>query len=392
MEKNTNPETNSTLDISIKGLPTFPIGIYNHCTDIITDQSSRELDLIRDAGFNVLSQYNLPTTDKVLVTSFRSFMDKCLERGISILANATAPLSLVDAYHSHPTLFAYSIGEDVNDGRLLPDETRHLNLKFKDWDINHYTFIPFLPKYNTIIDPADYLGSCDIIGIELYPIDNPAAKVSENPVDPFTKENELLRNEKDCAEFQMANQQDTPWFALTQVFSWANYPEGNPQGQNSAAYPTPDELRNIVYIGLINGAKGIFYYEWHNPGEVRGEKVYHKEFKLYSNEPLWSEVKLLNSELKTLQDVYMFGQRTKLQGNTDWLSASYWLYEGSTYIIVANLHRTETQTFSYAINAAGKLSIVFKYRKGTLSYAEGKISGRIPARQVQVYKIKLINI
>jgi hypothetical protein len=225
------------------------------------------------------------------------------------------------------------------------------------------------------------------MGLEMYPIDNPAENEFENEVNFFGKEEELLQNEKVCSEFQSANTKNIPWFALVQAFNWANYPEGKHQNILKAAYPTPDELRNIVYAGLINGAKGVLYYEWHNPGEAINGIVYNAVYKLFENNELWNEVRILNVELKILKDVYMSGDRTKLLCDNEWITASYWTFKDAIYVIVANLHRTQAQPFSYAINVAGKLSNVFKYRKVTLSYAEGKLMGNIPARQIQVCKI-----
>jgi hypothetical protein len=375
-------------NLTFNGTPFFPLGVYNVCKDIQTDSlNNSELDLLKNAGFNLISQYNVPTGDPVAVNRFRSFMDRCNSRGIFILANGpTKNRSTVDAYHLHPALFAYAIGDDANDGRLPPAAAKTLDNTFKEWDSTaHFTYIANLPHYNEALEPgSDYFTSCDIIGLEMYPIDSWAENTNTNPFNPFTKEDELLQNEIDCSALQLSNKENRPWLEIPQAFTWANYSEGN-DGRKSAKLPTPDELRNIVYVGFINGAKGLIYYEFHNPGRVRN-KVESPGYKLYATDSLWNEVKSVNAEVKTLQKVYMFGHRTKIQANP-WTSAAYWIYEGSTYVIVANLNRTQAQPFSCAINVAGKLTNVFHNRKESLFYTDGKLSGNIPARQVQVYKI-----
>ena len=82
----------------------------------------------------------------------------------------------------------------------------------------------------------------------------------------------------------------------------------------------------------------------------------------------------------------MFGKRNKFI-TLSWTSASSWEYKGSTYIVVANLHKTSPQHVEYEINATGTLSNFFKDRSASLSFANKQLTGIIPPKQVQVYKI-----
>ena len=121
-------------------------------------------------------------------------------------------------------------------------------------------------------------------------------------------------------------------------------------------------MRNIVYVGLNNGAKGVIYDELHIPEDTI---TIRPEIKLYNNYSLWGEIKAINAELELMKDVFMLGKRTKLT-TLFWTSASYWTFKGATYVVFANLHKTSPQSVEYEINASGGLSNVFANRSGIL--------------------------
>lgn len=121
-------------------------------------------------------------------------------------------------------------------------------------------------------------------------------------------------------------------------------------------------MRNIVYVGLNNGAKGVIYYELHIPEDTI---TIRPEIKLYNNDSLWDEIKAINAKLTLMKDVFMLGKRTKLT-TLFWTSASYWTFNGATYVVFANLHKTSPQSVEYKINASGGLSNVFANRSGIL--------------------------
>ena len=374
--------------IKINDVPFFPIAIYTWCPDIVSNSADSELDILKGAGFNLIDVKLKDTTQN----KYLEFMDRCKLRGINVMLEGSTEEAtrgsndpaffeaLIKNYGTHPALFGFSISDDANNGKYPISDLIALNKIVKEWDKNrHYTVCSTYPRYKRAdyraVNPAAFFGVTDLLFHQNYPIGN-WAQYSDPP--EFTPDEELLQNELECYLLQSYNITDRPWVATPQTFSWSFFSENK-----KLRLPMADELRNIVYVSLMNGAKGVIYYEFHIPSTPFGN---HQEVKLYENDSLWNEIKIINSELKTLQDVFMFGKRAKFT-TLSWTASSYWTYEGATYVMVANLHKTAFQHVEYAIGASGILQNVFSGREGTLKYADGKLSGEIPAKQVQVYKI-----
>jgi hypothetical protein len=117
--------------------------------------------------------------------------------------------------------------------------------------------------------------------------------------------------------------------------------------------PTPDELRNMVYQGLVGGAKGIIYYAF-TSGEpyTRHGSKFKQWFLPESN--LWQSVKELNQEIASLTPVLL---SPKCLGNTSvGDSAICFLekhYNGKTYILAVNIMREKTKAhFDCGVNCS----------------------------------------
>lgn len=384
-------EKTGTFDsthIDFNQAPFFPIAIYTWCADIVTDTKGLELDILKSAGFNLIDvKFKDTARNKYL-----KFMDRCKSKGINIIVEGNTeeatrgsndPLffkSIVNNYGSHPTLFGFSISDDANNGKYPISDLSALHANIKKWDANaHYTVCSTYPRYKRAdergINPAGFFGVTDLLFFQTYPIGG-WAQYSNPP--EFTPEEELYQNEADCFMLQAHNTNNRPWVTTPQTFSWSYFHK-----DREHRLPSKNELRNIIYVGLNNGAKGVIYYELHIPEDTSMKRP---EIKLYNNDSLWGEIKAVNAELELLKDVFMLGKRTKFT-TLSWTSASYWTYKGATYVVVANLDKTSQQRVDYAIPASGTLSNVFAERPGTLSYANGKLTGIIPAKQVQVFKI-----
>lgn len=380
--------TSNVSYITVKDAPFFPIAMYTWCADIVTDKKGLELDILKSAGFNLIDvKFKDTARNKYL-----EFMDQCNSRNIKVIVEGNTEektrgfndpfffKSIINNYTSHPSLFGYSISDDANNGKYPISNLLALDSRIKKWDANaHYTLCSTYPRYKRAdergVNPAAFFGVTDLLFFQTYPIGG-WAQYSDPP--EFTPAEELYQNEVDCFTLQAHNKDDRPWVTTPQTFSWSFFHKNREK-----RLPSKDELRNIVYVALNNGAKGVIYYEFHIPADTATKRP---EIKLYNNDSLWNQIKIINAELDVMKEVYMLGKRTKLT-TVSWTSASYWTYKKATYIVVANLHKTALQSVEYAIPASGVLSNVFADQPGTLSYANGKLSGQIAPKHVQVYKI-----
>jgi hypothetical protein len=374
--------------IKFNQAPFFPIAMYTWCADIVSDSEGSELDILKNAGFNLIDVKLKDTTRN----RYDAFLDRCKTRAIHVIVEGNTeeatrgsndPLffkSIITNYRSHPSLFGFSISDDANNGKYPISDLSALHANIKKWDENtHYTLCSTYPRYKRAdgrgINPATFFGVTDLLFFQTYPIGG-WAQYADPP--EFTPSEELYQNEVDCFTLQAHNTNNRPWVTTPQTFSWSFFHKNREQ-----RLPSPDEMRNIVYVGLNNGAKGVIYYELHIPEDTATKRP---EIKLYKNDTLWREIKAINNELETMKEVYMLGKRTKLT-TIYWTSAAYWKYKDATYIIVANLHKTEPQRVDYAIPGSGALRNVFAGRTTTLDYADGHLIGIIPPKQVQVYKL-----
>jgi hypothetical protein len=109
-----------------------------------------------------------------------------------------------------------------------------------------------------------------------------------------------------------------PWQNLTVVLQcgW----KLSPMNQ-----PTFEQARCMVYLALIHGAKGIFWYSMHDPGWNLTET------------PLWKRFKEINDEIKELSMPVILG--TKVQG-IKWIASPLQglclRHEGKLFLLLAN--------------------------------------------------------
>jgi hypothetical protein len=88
--------------------------------------------------------------------------------------------------------------------------------------------------------------------------------------------------------------------------------------------PSVAQARSMVYLALINGAKGIWWYSMHDPGWD------------LTKSPLWPHMKEINAEVKVLSEPLMLGENVPLQISNSNVQASVKKYQGKLYVLVAN--------------------------------------------------------
>ena len=93
----------------------------------------------------------------------------------------------------------------------------------------------------------------------------------------------------------VANSAGIPLWAVMQAHNWGtNWRE-----------PTPAEIRVQVYLALVHGAKGIYYFQYSSGLDHGGNPVHGLVDASYAITPKWTEVKSLNAMLKKLDDTLL---------------------------------------------------------------------------------------
>lgn len=114
-----------------------------------------------------------------------------------------------------------------------------------------------------------------------------------------------------------ARQALAPWQHLS-VLLPAGYRAG------VVVQPTADQARMMVYLAVINGARGVWWYALRSPG-----------FRLADTE-LWKSFKRLNEETAALGAAVVGGTETALQSDNARMQSAAWRMEDKVQIAVAN--------------------------------------------------------
>ncbi len=301
------------------------------------------------------------------------FLDKATELGIWVVAGHTeteAKLDRVRKFKDHPAIIAWTIFDDANTLSNVEHLTK-MNKLVKEIVPHRLTFNPLGTQSRDVLMPAaGFFGCSDFIGWEMYPVANPKA------ADPSLKATETQM----VMVSKAATLANCPYWILPQTFRWP----GN-------RVPTPAEYRNLCYVGLINGAKGVMpwsiYHMVDSPAVRATKKAAGKpaweEWYLPDSKDLWAECGAVALELKALAPLLLDAKRTKLTDGGD-VTAAIWQSEESV-VIVANLSETESKPVSLSL-PIGDWKPAFATRPKGLTFVDGKLTGEIGKAEVHVYR------
>ena len=246
----------------VDGVPFFPIGLYWLRAD--------DLAAVRALGFNSADYYYRLQSEQVA-----DLMDAAARSGMQVLVelsdhirNLDAPDvaaidALVDRYRSHPALLAWYLIDEPAESGVSPEVTRRLYERLRQRDPYH----PVLVVNNRPSTYAAHGRSCDLLAIDVYPVPNsPVSRVRER-----------------MDEAWWATGGSRPVWLIAQAFGGT---------EHWPRPPTTAELRNMVFQGLVHGARGIFFYRYCTASE-----------RNIQPQPLWEEVQRLAGELRGLAPV-----------------------------------------------------------------------------------------
>ena len=293
LSKPTNLTATGTLLVG--GKPFFPIGIYH--------VGVSEYQMLSENGFNTVQGGNPAAPD-----DFRKLLDEGLRTGIMIdvpfygggkvAANLPDTLAKVQGFKDHPAVLNWKIIDEPDIRPDIIDEVADAYRKIRAIDSVH-------PVLLTIASPPSFpywVNFCDMLQVDPYPL----------PRNPLTQVSDTVKAAKSVLR---------PWQNLTAVLQcgWL-MDKDKPANQ-----PTYDQALSMVYLSLINGAKGIFWYSMHDPGWD------------LSKTPLWARMKELNIETARMGRLVTVGEPLPAVAvdNKD-VQAAAWQLEGLTQILVTN--------------------------------------------------------
>lgn len=252
-----------TGTILVDGKPFFPIGIYHVGTSQYPELARR--------GFNCVqgvSSMDLEIFGKGLDAAQKSriMMDVPLYAGGQVARNLQGSLRKLNQYRRHAAVLNWKIIDEPEIRPEIMDEVPGVYQTLKSVDPDH-------PLLLTLCQPDQYsywVSFADIVQVDPYPI----------PSKPLTLVSDCVAGVKK----HMA-----PWQNLTAVLQagWI----ADPSNQPSYA-----QARVMLYLALVKGAKGIFWYSYSDPGWD------------LSKTALWDRFADLNAETAQLATPIMEGR------------------------------------------------------------------------------------
>jgi len=288
--------------LRVDGRPFLPVGIYYAPVE--------KLPQMRDMGFNVAHVWALPGdhTTTLLDQAHRLGMRVAVELADAYRGSKPFLPTVrehVRAFRSHPAVLAWYLYDEPEPQQL--DRVQQGYRLVRELDPDH----PVVTVHVTPEAGARFAPYTDIFSVDPYPVPNLA----------------LSRVWHLVARARVVAGPQKPVWAVIQAFA-----QSGPR--RPARYPTPAELRNMVYQAIIGGATGILYfsYAWEGILEER-------------DPALFAAIGAVNHELRALAPVILEGADTEsvqvhAVGEVRSLAREW---GGRTYVLVANMGTSRAQ-------------------------------------------------
>ncbi|NSW57321.1 MAG: carbohydrate binding domain-containing protein [Armatimonadetes bacterium] len=224
-------------------------------------------------------------------------VDVPLYAGGQVRANLPASAERIRRYAQHPAVLSWKLLDQPEHHGAVADEVPEAATKLKALDGRH-------PFALSVAEQAGFhlwAGFCDVLQVPGY----------VESGQPLASVGERVAAAKGVLE---------PWQNLTVLLSagWRTDPE---------TQPSFAQARTMLYLALINGARGVFWYAYKDPGWSLAQT------------PLWERFKEINEETRQLSGPLLGG--TKVEGpslepadsGVQMLAVDY---GGKRYVLLAN--------------------------------------------------------
>jgi hypothetical protein len=330
--------------------PFFPFGFYHVSWESTAQERKSALRDIAAAGFNTIHASATNLED------YGEFLEEAEGLGVYVLTeqNSIGLLNLINAFKQKPAVLGWNIADDVDNGKLVPQEVLKFDNQVKLADPHHITYIS---GYSNKIKE---FGNCaDVVAMQSYPIGNGDDEIS------LTYDRVSLGRDA-VAPYQNAV------YANVQAFAWQTRKQGK---LRPLRIPTFDEVRNMTYQALLAGATGIIYYTYHDT-----------DWHLPSHPDLWAGMKTLVPEIKAINSLLLEGELKIIDVGVEKVIAGIWTYQNQSLVVVVN-RSYDRQEVSIAIpSKITQLKRMFENPPDNLALNGTRLSGFLKPLDVAVYQ------
>lgn len=287
-----------TQGLLVDGEPFFPLGLYW--------VRAEDLEELRRLHFNCGDYFY-----KLRGAEIAALMDEAARSGVRILLELTpfirgraepdyqAIAATIERYRRHPALLAWYLVDEPADAAVEPALLERIYQQLRQSD-------PYHPVYLVNNRPHSYrtyAEASDILAVDVYPV----------PDHPLTRVRDYMQ------QARWASLGRKPVWLVAQAFGGVEH-WGRP--------PTPAELRNMVFQGLVQGAGGLLFYRYCQEGEPPIQPP-----------ALWREMRALAAELGALGPVLTAPvplAQVESADDPQGVEAILREYQGQYYLFVVN--------------------------------------------------------
>jgi hypothetical protein len=345
--------------ILVNERPFFPFGFYHVSWESTAQERKSALHDIAVAGFNTIHASATNLDD------YGEFLDEAERLGVYVVTEQNVGLlDLINAFKHKPAVLGWSIADDVDNGRLVPQEVLKFHQEAKLADPHHITYIS---GYSEKI--GEFGNYADVVAMQSYPIGNGDDEINVDDEISLTYDRISL-----ARDALIPNKKAV--YANLQTFDWAVQGPENQKYKQRMRAPTFEEVRNMTYQSILAGAKGIIYYTYH-------DQVWH----LPSAKPeLWKKMKSLVPEIKAISSFLLEGELKIIDVGVEKVIAGIWTYQNQSLIVAVNRSH-ERQGVSIAIPGNfSQIKPIFDNRPANLVLNGNRLSGFLTPLDVEVYQ------
>lgn len=295
-----------------EGKPFFPLGMYWGSVD------EESIGVFADSPFNCLMPYHMLSREDMdlvdahglkVIYSVKDCYAFLGHLGDAIKTEADEQpfiTNKVESLRDHPALLAWYLNDEA------PLTQLDRLILHKEWveelDPNHPTWSVLYQ----IGEIGGYFDTCHAIGTDPYPIpEKPAAMAGE-----WTRKTvEAMHGAR-------------PVWMVPQVFNWGAYRE---EKADQYRQPTIEEVRNMTWQCIAEGANGLIFYSWFNmylPQRNAG-----LDFESY-----WPQFKTVVQEVKDMTPALLSVDEPPAitTDDAEWLNWTVKQVGTTTYLIAVN--------------------------------------------------------
>jgi len=236
------------------------------CIMLYHQQSIADLETFKKLGMNTVD-YAFPRDARTMSSTAKDFFAACAARNLHVMADYSELVrarqwenlsAIVKEVMVHPMLLLHYVIDEPEYYGLTEDEVNKALDIVKRTDPHHVTYVVH-DRWNGVDAYAH--THPDIWGVDYYPI-----RWNGVPPNAFYDYDKDTQGHPTATTLERLRTVFARYDALTEAPIWCilqchNIPGDDYYGANRR-YPTPAELKGMLYLALNSGADAVQFYNW----------------------------------------------------------------------------------------------------------------------------------